>query len=150
MRRFLGLALAIGSIATPAFAKPTAGGARAFLEALYAPYQGRTAQPVTLKHPAKFYEAKLAAAIIADAEEANKRDEAPELNGDPICDCQDYLPFKARIDPIRLNGNRATTVVTFDNSRPQRLEIELIATKAGWRIYDIKTSDYGLRALMKL
>ena len=88
--------------------------------------------------------------VVAEAEAANKRGEAPELNGDPICDCQDYLPFKAKIAPMRLTGNRAKTVVTFVNGRPQRLNIELIATKAGWRIYDIRTSDYRLRGLLKL
>lgn len=150
MRKFVLSVAALLPFAAQAEAKPTASGARAFLEGLYAPYQGRTAQPVTLGQPTKYYEAKLARAIIAEAEAANKRGEAPELNGDPICDCQDYLPFKAAIAPIRLKGNRAETVVTFDNSRPKRLEIELIATRAGWRIYDIRTSDYGLRGLLKL
>ena len=89
MRQLWGLALAIGAIAAPADAKPGAAGARAFLEALYAPYQGRTAQPVTLGQPAKYYETRLAQAIVAEAEAANKRGEAPVLNGDPICDCQD-------------------------------------------------------------
>ena len=51
---------------------------------------------------------------------------------------------------MRMTGNRARTVVTFNNSRPKRLDIDLIATKAGWRIYDIRTSDYGLRSLLKL
>ena len=150
MRAFLISVAALLPFAGQAVAKPTASGAKAFLEALYAPYQGKTAQPVTLASPAKYYEAKLAQAIVAEAEAANKRGEAPELNGDPICDCQDYLPFKAKIEPMRLSGNRAKTVVTFANGRPQRLDIELIATKAGWRIYDIRTSDYRLRGLLKL
>jgi Protein of unknown function (DUF3828) len=150
MRPLLLSVAALLPFAGQAEAQPTASGARAFLEALYAPYEGRTAQPVTLARPAEYYEAKLARAIIAEAAAANQRGEAPELNGDPICDCQDYLPFKAAIAPIRLKGNRAETVVTFDNSRPKRLEIELVATKAGWRIYDIRTSDYRLRGLLKL
>lgn len=150
MRFAVGLALALSAVATSAEARPTAAGAKAFLDALYAPYQGRTAQPVTLQQPAKYYEAKLAQAILAHFEEAKKRDEAPELNGDPICDCQDYEPFKAKIAPIRIKGNRANTVVTFRNGRPQRLDVDLIATRAGWRLYDIRTRDYGLRRLLKL
>src|SRR5688500_7344668 len=94
MRPFLLALLALVPLGSAAEAKPTAAGAKAFLEALYAPYEGRTAQPVTLEQPAKYYEATLARAIVAEAEAANKRGEAPELNGDPICDCQDYLPFK--------------------------------------------------------
>jgi hypothetical protein len=150
MRPFLIPATALLMFAAPAEAKPTASGAKAFLEALYAPYQGKTAQPVTLQKPTEYYEPRLAQAIVTEAAEANRRGEAPELNGDPICDCQDYLPFTARIAPIRMKGNRAQTVVTFENGRPQRLGIDLIATKAGWRIYDIRTSDYGLRSLLKL
>jgi len=150
MRKFLISVAVLAALAAQAEAKPTARGAKAFLEKLYAPYEGTTAQPVTLAQPGKYYEAKLAQAIVAEAEAANKRGEAPELNGDPICDCQDYLPFKAKIAPMRLSGNRATTVVTFVNGRPQRLDIELIATKAGWRIYDIRTSNYRLRSLLKL
>ena len=149
MRHFL-ITIAMLALGTQADARPTARGAKAFLEALYAPYEGTSAQPVTLAQPATYYEARLAAAIVAEADAANKRGEAPELNGDPICDCQDYLPFKAKIAPIRLTGNRAKTVVTFDNGRPQRLDIDLVATKAGWRIYDIRTSNYGLRSLLKL
>ena len=150
MRPYLLSLAALLTFATPAEAKPTASGARAFLEALYAPYRGNGAQPVTLGQPARYYEAKLAQAIVAEAAAANSRGEAPELNGDPICDCQDYLPFQAKIAPMRLRGTRAKTVVTFENGRPQRLDIELIATKAGWRIYDIRTSNYRLRRLLKL
>ena len=150
MRLFLISIAALMGFSAPAGAKPTASGAMAYLEALYAPYRGQTAQPVTLAEPAKYYEVRLARAIIAEAAAANARGEAPELNGDPICDCQDYVPFTAIIAPIGLQGNRASTVVTFDNGRPKRLEIDLVATKAGWRIYDIRTSDYGLRKLLKL
>ena len=150
MRAFLVSFAALLGLAGQAEARPTASGAKAYLEALYAPYRAEGAQPVTLADPAKYYEAKLARAIVAEAEAANKRGEAPELNGDPICDCQDYLPFKAKIAPIRLSGNRAKTVVTFVNGRPQRIDVELIATKAGWRIYDLRTSNYGLRSLLKL
>ena len=150
MRPFLLSVAALLPLAAPAEARPTAAGARAFLERLYAPYRGQAAQPVTLEKPASFYEARLARAMIAHFKDAKRRDEAPELNGDPICDCQDHEPFTARIAPIRLNGNRASTVVTFVNGRPQRLDIELIATRAGWRIYDIRTGGHGLRSLLKL
>ena len=150
MRHNVGFVLALAALAGPAGARPTADGARAFLETLYAPYRGASAQPVTLQSPAEYYEPKLAQAIIAEAAAANSRGEAPELNGDPICDCQDYLPFEAKIAPVRLRGNRAKTVVTFENGRPQQLDIELIATRAGWRIYDIKTGNYRLRGLLKL
>ena len=68
----------------------------------------------------------------------------------PSATARTISPFKAKIAPMQLSGNRAKTVVTFVNGRPQRLEIELIATKAGWRIYDIRTSNYRLRSLLKL
>ena len=150
MRPYLLLSLALLPLVSPAAAKPTAAGAEAFLAGLYKPYARQSAEAVTLKQPVKYFEARLARAIIADAAAAAKLGEVPELNGDPICDCQDYVPFQATIGPVQIKGNRAEATVRFDNTRPQRLQYTLIATKAGWRIYDIRTSDYRLRGLYKL
>ncbi len=144
------LLLSLLTVVSPAGARPTAAGAEAFLAGLYKPYRAAAAEAVTLKQPDRYFEAKLARAIIADAAAAAKRGEVPELNGDPICDCQDYTPFQAAIGPVQIKGNRAEATVRFDNTRPQRLQYTLIATKAGWRIHDIRTSDFRLRGLYKL
>jgi hypothetical protein len=151
MRLFLLFALALVPVGGSAYAKPTASSAKAFLESLYVPYRAEPTKVVdALQRPDLYFEAGLVRAMQRDSDEAAKLGEVPQLDGDPICDCQDYIPFKAAIGPVKVKGNRAQAVVTFDNARPQRLEYELIATRAGWRIYDIKTSDYRLRSLLKL
>lgn len=150
MRRIVGLVMAFVVIAGPAAARPGADGAKRFLQTLLDPYQGTSAQPVTLADPGRYYEARLAQAIVAEAAAANRRGEAPALNGDPICDCQDYIPFRAAIGPVRLRGNRAEATVRFDNGRPRVLRFSLVATRQGWRIRDIDSGDSSLRALYKL
>ena len=137
--------------AAPADAKPTASGARAFLEGLYVSYRAEPVGTVdAVKRPALFFDPALVSAIAADDAAAAKRGEVPLLNGDPICDCQDYIPFRAAIGPVRLRGNRAEVTVRFDNGRPRVLRYSLIATRQGWRIRDIDTGDSSLRALYKL
>lgn len=151
MRLFLLFALALLPLAGSAQAKPTAASARAFLEALYVPYRAEPTKVVdVLKRPELYFEANLVRAMAADSAAAAKRDEVPMLDGDPICDCQDYIPFTPSIGPITLKGNRATATVRFNHGSERVLNYSLIATKKGWRIYDIRTSDHSLRGLYKL
>lgn len=151
MRLSLLLTLALLPLAVSTEAKPTAASAKDFLEALYVPYRTEPTRVVdALERPELYFEAGLVRAMAADSEAAANRGEAPELNGDPICDCQDYIPFKASIGPVRVKGNRAQARVHFDNGRKIVLDYTLVATPAGWRIYDIRTADYGLRGLFKL
>jgi hypothetical protein len=150
--RFLSLlTLLLLATAQPVAAKPTAAGANAFLTVLYRPYRtsGMNASE-PLEKPASYFEAKLAAAISADSRDAAKRGEVPNLDGDPICDCQDYEPFKAVIGIISVKGNRAEADVRFTNFEEKRLHYRLIATSKGWRIYDIVLPDgHSLRGMFK-
>ena len=151
MRPTVIVALSLLPVAGLAEAKPTAASAKAFLEALYAPYRADPAGVVdVLKRPELYFEAGLVRAMAADSAAAAKRGEVPLLDGDPICDCQDYLPFRPKIGPIKISGNRATATVRFNHGSERVLDYSLIATKKGWRIYDIRTKDYGLRGLYKL
>lgn len=143
-------ALALSSIMAtgPLEAKPSAAGAKAFLVSLYAPYRSSSMnESAPLERPADYFEVTLANAIIADSAEAAKRGDAPNLDGDPICDCQDYEPFKAAIGPIRIEGNRAEADVSFTNFEPRKLHYTLVATKAGWRIYDVVSDGHSLRGM---
>lgn len=151
MRLPLILVLALLPSAASAPAKPTASSAKAFIEALYVPYRAEPTKVVdALERPELYFESKLVKAMAADSAAAAMRDEVPMLDGDPICDCQDYIPFKPAIGPITLKGNRADATVRFNHGSERELHYRLIATKAGWRIYDIRTRDYSLRGLYKL
>ena len=151
MRRFLLPFLALLPFPALAEGKPTAASAKAFLESLYVPYRAEPTKVVdALERPELYFETSLVQAMKADFDAAAARGEAPELNGDPICDCQDYIPFKAAIGPVKVKGNRAEATVRFNGGSERELHYELVATKAGWRIHDIRTRDYRLRELLKL
>lgn len=145
------LIFALFAAASPVAAKPTAAGAEAFLAKLYKPYQAEPTQVVdVLKRPDLYFEARLVEAMRADNDAAAKRGEVPLLNGDPICDCQDYIPFRPTIGPVKLSGNRAEATVRFNNGNERELHYQLIATRKGWRIVDIRSRDDSLRGLYKL
>lgn len=145
------LIFALLALASPVAAKPTVAGAEAFLANLYKPYEAEPTQVVdVLERPDLYFEARLVQAMKADSDAAAKRGDAPELDGDPICDCQDYTPFRPTIGPIKLSGNRADVTVRFNNGNERELFYSLIATRKGWRIFDIRTRDYSLRGLYKL
>jgi hypothetical protein len=145
------LLLALVLAASPVAAKPTAASAEAFLAKLYKPYEAEPTQTVdVLERPELYFESRLVQAMQADSDAAAKRGDAPELDGDPICDCQDYTPFRPTIGPIKLSGNHADVTVRFNNGNERELFYSLIATRKGWRIFDIRTRDYSLRGLYKL
>ena len=151
MGRLLGIAALMLAGAAPVTAKPTEGAVKAFIEALYLPYRAPPTEVVdVLKRPEHYFDAGLVAAMKADNTAAAGRGEVPLLDGDPICDCQDYLPFQPQIGPVTISGQRAEVVVRFNNGSERNLTYTLDDTKDGWRIYDIRSDNDSLRGLYKL
>jgi hypothetical protein len=151
MRRFLFPLLALLPVPALAESKSDEASARAFIEALYVPYRAEPTKVVdVLERPELYFDAALVAAMKADNAAAAKRREVPLLNGDPICDCQDYIPFEPTVGPVTFDGKSAQATVRFNNGRERELHYRLTATPAGWRIHDIRTGDESLRGLYKL
>ncbi len=128
--------------------------AQALLDAIYKPYLSKDFQgtdyfeaPVTRS----LFAPELAEAILKDGDEANKRNEVPNLDGDPFLDAQDWEISNLKI-AVKSNGpDRATGSVTFTNfDKPTAITIELIKTANGWRVAEIKAPSGSLRALYKL
>ena len=74
-------------------------------------------------------------------------DEAPEFEGDPFTDSQEY-PDSFRVGTVITNGNRAKATITFDWSAKtsrgadsRNLTVEMIKAGAVWLINDILASD---------
>ena len=74
-------------------------------------------------------------------------DEAPDFEGDPFTDSQEY-PDSFRVGTVMTNGGRAKATVTFDWSAKtsrgvdsRNLTVEMIKAGAVWLINDIVTSD---------
>ena len=73
--------------------------------------------------------------------------EAPDFEGDPFTDSQEY-PDSFRVGTVITNGGRAKAAVTFDWSAKtsrgvdsRNLTVEMIKAGAVWLINDIITSD---------
>lgn len=116
--------------------------AEAFLRRLYAPYVAGDANinPTGKAAPALF-DARLTALIRQD--QRNARDEVGALDGDPICDCQDFEPLKALSIAVQPSAAGPTTAdVRFTNgARSVSLRYSLTLTRSGWRISDIGSPD---------
>ena len=64
------------------------------------------------------------------------------LDGDPICDCQDYGISGVRIDPKEANGSEVEAAVHFTNFGKEVNQVfKLRKTGRQWRIADIKSGS---------
>lgn len=139
----------------------SAGGARAesaspraFLESIYKPYLAKTYKGANYSKPAnlrRYFEPKLASAIIADMAAAAKRNEVSTLDGDPFVDAQDWEIADLAIDVKTVGPTKASATVDFTNIRkPKTIKLDLVKTAGGWRIADINASSGSLRQLFKV
>ena len=134
------LVAAMVLLAAPTLAVAQDGAsARAFVERLYRAYHGDG--PDYLGHRAKaVFTPRLIALIRRDA--ALAHGEVGALDGDPICDCQDFEITSVRAE-IRLAGpGRAVAVVRFRNFKdPQTVTLDLVDAGHGWRIDNIHSKS---------
>jgi hypothetical protein len=130
--------------------QPTQPTAQAFLDSLYAPYRtkGFKGQPYTQAE--RFFEPTLARAMQRDYQLAQRNGVPPTLNGDPFVDAQEWEVTNLSIRAAAA-GEQATGIVSFVNfNQKKTLAVELVQTKAGWRIADIAGAGGSLRALYKV
>jgi hypothetical protein len=135
--------------------------ARAFLVSVYVHYQnGGKGINFTEPEARLVYHPSLLALIRADLD-ANGPDNAPAIDFDPICGCQDWEGiWDLKIDLHAMNLQRATASVSFSLSAPGRrakdsyrkMEITVAAEQGRWRIYDIvdESDPANIVALRKL
>ena len=117
-------------------------GPAAFLRHLYAPYvAGNTEFDSTGKAAPTIFDSRLTALIRKDR--ASAHGEVGALDGDPICDCQDFEPLKAlSIKVTPLGPSRAKAVVRFRNlDVSETLTYTLTRTGVGWRVTDIASPE---------
>lgn len=126
--------------AIPAVAQDAAS-ARTFLQSVYALY-AKNGKGATLT--SRYYDSTLLRLVTTD----NKLNagEIGVLEGDPICDCQDWAGiWDLKIEVERQGQSQALANVTFaltaPNGRKQadlrKLQITLVQERGQWRIYDI-------------
>jgi len=143
-------------LATSAGAAEPAG-ARSFLTGLYSHYPHRQGKPVfdaAGRSAPQVFDPALAT-LIRDSERLTPEGDAPPLDGDPICDCQDSEGMKSRIGAIRATGASsagARVEIIFAAVKPpeiRRLDFDLVQSRGQWRVHDIHSKDMpSLRAFL--
>lgn len=118
------------------------GGAEAFLRGVYGHYERDTAGWSVLgPNASEVFAPRLLTLIRKDQKAA--KGEVGALDYDPVCNCQDYGPFRLDTVAIEPNGaDRATARVGFTNVDARvTLTLKLVLVKGRWRIDDIASPD---------
>ena len=121
---------------------------RSFIAQVYAGYRNHAYSP--LEHLDRTFAPELAAAIRTDARLA--KGEVGFLDGDPLCDCQDYERITATVRALTQPTPRraiARVRVSLGIDTPRDLTLELQRTPAGWRIADVVSSQGSLLAALR-
>ena len=123
---------------------------RAFIQRIYAGYSRRGYNPLTRID--RTFAPPLAAAIREDARLAHG--EVGYLDGDPLCDCQDYGKIKVQIRTLKRptpQSADAAVHVDLGIGEARDLRLSLVMTRNGWRIADVVSPETGslLRALQR-
>lgn len=112
---------------------------REFIEQVYSAYGKGGFSP--LAEPKLYFSPDLAAAIEKDSSGG----EVGYLDGDPLCDCQDYDRLSAKVVTILQPSSKAATAhvhVDLGKDQSRDLELRLVMTASGWRISDVLGADH--------
>ena len=126
--------------------------ARAFVQQVYADYADPDRRHQSQRQD-KFYTRALLRLVVADR--TGHPGEVGNLDGDPICDCQDPGdPGQLKVRSIALAASNPAslkaTVAFVIVHDPRTVTLLLLKTPSGWRIDDIATKDTpSLRALLR-
>jgi len=136
---------------TAASSQSTMPDPQAFLANLYSHYNSNPADtsfsPTGAQAP-QWFDREMAALLGEDARLANG--EVGALDGDPVCDCQDFgkLSANIKIEQAGATVTIASVIVTetdpsfnAEARQSRTLTYELIRQDGEWRIHDIGTKD---------
>jgi hypothetical protein len=153
LRPLCGAVLLLCTVVMASAAPAQQQSAQAFVEAIYKSYLGKDAKGVELVDEAavrRYFAPPLADAIIKDFTDAEKRNEAPTLDGDPFIDAQDYEITALKV-AVKTAGANAVATVNFTNfDKPVTITLDLVTVSGAWRIADIKAPSGSLKVLLKV
>lgn len=142
------VAAGFGVALAAAAAEPTP---KEFLDAIYKTYIGKNAKGMPLDKPAtmRLFTPALRKAIDDDAKRAAKKNEVPNLDGDPFVDAQDWDIKSFDITVADKAPDKATGTVKFDNDGDRKtITLDLVRSADGWHIDEITTADGTLRKIL--
>ena len=122
-----------------------------FLDAIYKNYIGKDAKGLPLDKAATLrrFTPALRKAIDDDSRRAAKRNEVPNLDGDPFVDAQDWDIKSFDISVQDKAANKATGTVQFDNGGEKKtITLYLVKSTDGWHIDEITTANGTLRKIL--
>jgi hypothetical protein len=135
-----------GPAASAGAASSDAADAKAFLDGLYAHYK------VSKDNTFAPFDANQAEVLDPDtialmkADEKALKGELGDIDGDWLCDCQDFESITATVTVQSATPTEAKATAVFHDtmdagSPPKRDTFDLVKTPAGWRIHDMGDSD---------
>jgi hypothetical protein len=129
----------------PATQTPQGAAAEKFLRGIYANYDAKGhGVPNDNVKDADVYDASLIALMAADQKAADG--EVGYLDGDPLCDCQDFGIRNVKLNFKPVDKHRLDAAVSFRNlDKQQTLHLQLVETPKGWRVFDVMSSEGSLR-----
>jgi Protein of unknown function (DUF3828) len=127
--------------------------AAAFVTSIYAAYKGKNAKGIRLDTDAnlrRYFEPSLAALMIKDQKDAARRHDAPNLDGDPFVDAQDWDIAAFDIAVTDTVNDTATATVKFRNSdTPTVVVLDLVKTGNDWRVGDVTWQHDGKKETLR-
>ena len=146
----------LGSICIMAGARPALAAdpaATAFVMAIYAAYKGKNAKGIRIDTEAnirRYFEPTLAALIIKDQKDAARRHDAPNLDGYPFVDAQDWdiAAFDIAITDT-VNDTASATVKFRNGDTPTVVVLDLVKTGNDWRVGDITWQHDGKKETLR-
>jgi hypothetical protein len=150
IRIFQSVTMAFALLASCVVANAADPSAQQFLAAIYQSYVGKDANGVPLDTPQlkTLLTPGLLKLIDADAKRSAKRNEPPELNGDPFVDAQDWDITGFNIQVTDTGPAKATAKVSLTGVPKGPIELDLVKTKEGWRIDDFRGPSGSVRKLL--
>jgi hypothetical protein len=123
------------------FAGPAAaqdlGQAKAFVTGLYAAYARHPGPDYAGRQARQVFSPTLLALMRRDAARTPKGD-VGTLDGDPICNCQDYEITSVEVAVTASGPAKARADVRFRNfGDPQSVTLDLVAAGGQWRVDDV-------------
>ena len=134
------IAFGFALLATPASAQIPAE-ARAFETGLYAAYE--RGEPDYLGRGAGAVFSPRLLSLIRSDQAATPEGDAPALDWDPICDCQDSDELEGlAVVTARAGSGRVRATARFRQGGETRtVRLDLVSAGGRWRVDEIRTSD---------
>jgi len=133
-----------------------AAAAKAFLDGLYVHYKTYSATATTWApmdaNVKEVFDPEMVALLAADTKAL--KGELGGIDGDWLCDCQDWGSLVAKVTVLSANATTAKATADIHDTKvqddhPRHDTFDLVKTADGWRIHDMGTADQpSLRAVL--